>query len=162
MRLLFLPLLLIASALPAQQGFAVPDSLDAFIKRALREQRIPGLALAVARNGTVLALRAYGVADRESGSPVTPETRFELGSVSEQFTAAGILLLVDEGKIDLDASVLTYLPDAPEAWSPITVRHLLTHTFGLPPWGKGFGHPATGGRADGHRTDEPGSGPGEH
>jgi D-alanyl-D-alanine carboxypeptidase len=69
---------------------------------------------------------------------VSPETRFELASITKQFTAAGILLLAEEGKVDLDASITHYLPDAPAAWQPITVRHLLTHTSGLPPLGEGF------------------------
>lgn len=61
-----------------------------------------------------------------------------LASLTKQFTAAGMMMLVQEGKVDLDASITRYLPDAPPGWEPVTVRQLLTHTSGLPPIGEGF------------------------
>lgn len=131
-------LLLVALPLSSQQSLVLPDSLDAYVEREMRERQIPGLALAIARNETVPLARGYGLADVQNEGRVTPETRFELASITKQFTAAGILLLVQEGKVDLDASISHYLPDAPTAWRPITVRHLLTHTSGLPPMGEGF------------------------
>lgn len=140
MRLLgfVLSLLLVAPRLSAQQDLALPDSLHAYIEREMRERQIPGLALAIAHNGTVLLTEGYGLADVQNEGRVTPETRFELASLTKQFTAAGILLLVEEEKVDLDAPITRYLPDVPAAWQPITVRHLLTHTSGLPPLGEDF------------------------
>lgn len=133
-----LVLSLTAPSVEAQQRITPPDSLDAFIERQMRERRIPGLALAIARNGTVLTARGYGVAEVQNGAAVTADTRFDLASVTKPFTAAGIMLLVEDGKVDLDASIATYLPDIPAAWRPITTRHLLTHTSGLPPLDAGF------------------------
>lgn len=111
---------------------SLPESLDRFIEEQMAKRQIPGLALAIARKGAVIAARGYGVADVQNGSPVTPETRFELASVTKPFTAAGIMLLVQEGRIDLDAPIRAYVPEVPESWAAITVRHLLNHTSGFP------------------------------
>ena len=120
------------SEIPGQVLPAPPDSLDRFIEERMEELRIPGLAVAIASNGRIIVARGYGVADVQNGAPVTAETRFDLASITKQFTAAGIMLLVEEGRIDLDASIRTYLPEVPESRAGITVRHLLTHTSGLP------------------------------
>ncbi|HSU56307.1 MAG TPA: serine hydrolase domain-containing protein, partial [Candidatus Dormibacteraeota bacterium] len=74
---------------------------------------------------------AYGLANLELNVPVTPDTVFEIGSVTKQFTAAGILLLKQEGKLDIAEPITKYLKSAPKSWSGITIRHLLTHTSGL-------------------------------
>jgi CubicO group peptidase (beta-lactamase class C family) len=126
-------------AVPAHaQSPAIPDTLDRYIEGEMRERQIPGLALAIVRNGEIIRQRGYGMADVQNDVPVTPNTRFELASITKQFTAAAVIMLVEEGKIDLDTSVTHYLPDAPAGWVDITVRHLLTHTSGLPPMGEGF------------------------
>ncbi len=122
----------------SQPAITTSDTLDAYIEREMEARRIPGLALAITRNGEILKQQGYGLACVENDVPVTPETRFALASLTKQFTAAGIMMLVEEGRIDLDASITRYLPGAPEGWEPVTVRHLLTHTSGLPPIGEGF------------------------
>ncbi|HET8623290.1 MAG TPA: serine hydrolase domain-containing protein, partial [Gemmatimonadales bacterium] len=76
--------------------------------------------------------RGYGFANIEHRVPVKPETIFQSGSLGKQFTAAAVMLLVEDGKLRLDESIRSYLPDAPKAWQPITIRHLLTHTSGIP------------------------------
>jgi D-alanyl-D-alanine carboxypeptidase len=119
-------------------GFAIPDSLDRYVERERRDRQIPGLALAIVRNGRIVHQRGYGLANVQDSVAVTPDTRFELASITKQFTAAAVMLLVQEGRIDLDTSITRYLPEAPSAWQPITVRHLMTHTSGLPPMGEGF------------------------
>lgn len=83
------------------------------------------------RKGEVLKAQGYGLANVEHRVPVTPETVFQSGSVGKQFTAAGAMFLVEEGKLDLDDPVTRHLPDAPEPWKAIRVRHLLTHTSGI-------------------------------
>lgn len=124
---------------PERAAVSIPDTLNRFVEREMRERRIPGLALAIVRNGEVLTQRGYGLASVQNDVPVTPATRFALASLTKQFTAAGIMMLVEEGRLDLDVSILRYLPDdAPAAWDPVTPRHLLTHTSGLPPMGQGF------------------------
>lgn len=106
--------------------------VDALVRRTLRDARIPGLALAVVRGGDVLLSRGYGVADLENRTPVTDRTMFQSGSLGKQFTAAGVMALVEDGRLDLEASVRRYLPETPESWEPIRIRHLLTHSSGVP------------------------------
>src|SRR4030095_2932481 len=108
------------------------DQVDDYIKQAMQKRRIPGLALAVVRDGQVIKAQGYGVANLETETPVTPETVFELASITKQFTATAIMILVEEGKVNLDEHVSKYLENTPDSWKNITVRHLLTHTSGLP------------------------------
>lgn len=122
----------------AQIEPSVPDSLGVYLTRQMEERRIPGLAVAIARAGVILDARGLGLASIQSDAPVNPRTTFSLASVTKQFTAAGIMLLVEEGRIDLDASIGRYLADLPEEWQLITTRHLLTHTSGLPGLRSGF------------------------
>ncbi|MBX3242988.1 MAG: beta-lactamase family protein [Acidobacteria bacterium] len=110
---------------------AQADRVDDLIKERLRERNIPGAAVAVVKNGKVEKIKAYGVASVEFNVLATTETVFEIGSVSKQMTAAGIMLLVEEGKVDLDERISKYLPNTPSAWADVTVRHLLTHTSGI-------------------------------
>lgn len=95
----------------------------------------PGCAVGVAVGGTPMLTRAYGMADLEHDIPNTADTIFEAGSVSKQFTAAAILLLVRDGKLALDDSVRKYIPELPDYGASLTVRHMLTHTSGLRDWG---------------------------
>jgi CubicO group peptidase (beta-lactamase class C family) len=98
----------------------------------MKRQNIPGLAVAVIRHGQVLVSKGFGLANVELDVPVNSETIFQSGSVGKQFTAVLTMLLVEDGKIRLDESVRHFFPEAPETWTNITVRHLLTHTSGLP------------------------------
>ncbi len=86
----------------------------------------------VARGGKVLFSNGYGFANLEWRVPNDPATRFRIGSITKQFTSAAILLLEERGKLAIDDPVKTYLSDAPAAWNRITLRHLLTHTSGIP------------------------------
>lgn len=121
-------LLLLDGAFPSP---ARADRIDDYVKAQMERRHIPGLALAVARDGRIIKARGYGLASVELGAPVMPETVFEIGSVTKQITAAAVMLLVEEGKVALDDKIGKYLPSAPETWSAVTVRHLLTHTSGL-------------------------------
>lgn len=107
------------------------DTLDDKIRSIMAERHIPGAAVAVIRNGKVVRMNGYGVATLEFNVPVTTETVFEIGSVSKQMTAAGIMLLVQDGKVSLDEKISMYLPNTPDAWRDVTVRHLLAHTSGI-------------------------------
>lgn len=91
---------------------------------------MPGLAVLVGRDGKILFQGGYGLADVAQKTPNTPETKFRIGSVTKQFTAAAILRLADEGKLSLSDSLAKFFPDFPNA-DAITLRHLLTHTSGL-------------------------------
>ncbi len=94
----------------------------------------PGCAVGVSRHGQVLVNRAYGMANLERGIALTPETPFDIGSVTKQFIAASVLLLVDEGRISLSDDVRRYVPELPDYGHTITIDHLLTHTSGLRDW----------------------------
>src|SRR6188508_2233825 len=86
----------------------------------------------VARDGKVVLDKAYGMANVELDIPNSPATKFRLGSVTKQFTAAAILLLEERGKLKTDDPVKKFMSDAPTAWEKITIYHLLTHTSGIP------------------------------
>ncbi|TFW14112.1 serine hydrolase [Brevundimonas intermedia] len=89
-------------------------------------------AVLVARDGRVLLDQGYGLANREWNVPNDGDTKFRLGSLTKQFTAVAIMILNQQGKVDLDAPVKTWLPQASGAWDAVTVRHLLNHTSGMP------------------------------
>ncbi|TVP54657.1 MAG: class A beta-lactamase-related serine hydrolase [Gemmatimonadales bacterium] len=97
--------------------------------------RSPGCAVAVAINGETVLSRAYGMSDLEHGVPNHPSTIFEAGSVSKQFAAAAVILLVLDGEVDLDDDIREYFPELPDYGTPIRVHHLLNHTSGLRDWG---------------------------
>ena len=84
----------------------------------------PGCAVGVAINGRATLVKAYGMADLERDIKNTPETIFEAGSVSKQFTAAAVLLLVSEGKLSLDDPARQYVPELPDYGVPLTIRHM--------------------------------------
>lgn len=122
--------------LPAQaQQSAVPiDPIERIIA-PFAKQDAPGCAIAAEHNGRLLASRAFGMADLEHNVRNSPDTVFEAGSVSKQFTAAATLLLVEDNRISLDDNIRKYLPEMPDYGTPITVDQLLHHTSGLRDWG---------------------------
>src|SRR5690606_26965464 len=100
--------------------------------------KIPGVSLAVIKDGKPIIVKGYGFANIEHNVPVKPETIFQSGSVGKQFTAFAIMLLVEEGKINLDDKIGKYLGEVPAGWANVTVRHLLTHTGGFTDYPKEF------------------------
>jgi CubicO group peptidase (beta-lactamase class C family) len=133
--LLFLALSFsLAQTTSAPENTLAPDvakAIDTYINEQLSENSIPGVSLAVMQDGKVVYAKGYGFANLEHEVAAKPETVYQLASVSKQFTAAGVMLLVEDGKINLDESIRTYLSDAPESWQDITVRQILNHTAGL-------------------------------
>jgi CubicO group peptidase (beta-lactamase class C family) len=101
-------------------------------------QQIPGVSLAVIRNGEIVLARGYGLANVEHQAPVKPETIFQSGSMGKQFTATAVMMLAEDGKLSLDDKITKYFPDGPAAWNNITVRHLLTHTSGMTDYPQDF------------------------
>jgi len=128
-QLLLLLLFLAARGLSQELTTA---KVDAFIEGEMQKQRIPGVSVAIVTNGQIALAKSYGVANVEHQVPVRPETVFQSGSMGKQFTAAAIMLLVQEGKLSLEDNIKKYFPDVPDSWNNITLRHLLTHTSGLP------------------------------
>jgi CubicO group peptidase (beta-lactamase class C family) len=92
----------------------------------------PGASVAVIKDGAIVFERTYGMANVETGERVTPETNYRLASVTKQFTATAVLILADRGQLSVDDPVARYLPELAHAAPTVTLRHLLTHTSGLP------------------------------
>ena len=134
LRPLWLCLLLLAafSAVRCRAQQTLPERIDQLATAYAREGRLNGM-VTVAQDGKILFERGYGYADYAARTPITPETRFFIGSVTKQFTAAVILQLVGEGKLRLDAPLSELLPEpAYPAAARVTLHQLLTHTSGIP------------------------------
>jgi CubicO group peptidase (beta-lactamase class C family) len=108
---------------------ALAVEMDALVQAHADHRQFMGTVLVV-RDGEPVLSRGYGMADLEQQVPHSPQTRFRIGSVTKQFTAAAILQLQDQGLVDVQAPVATYLPDYPH--KTVTLHHLLTHTAGVP------------------------------
>jgi len=107
------------------------DNVDDYVSAQMRQLHIPGLSLAIVRDGRVTKAQGYGFANLELRAHATKETVYEIGSNTKQFTAAAIMMLVQGGKVHLEDPITQYFPEAPQAWRNITIRHLLTHTSGI-------------------------------
>ncbi len=134
----FLVSILVGSTLVAQmpdRGKTVAGAERAFDKvtKAVA-MPAPGCAVGVSLNGESVFEKAFGLAEMELGVPNTAQTVFESGSVAKQFTAAALVLLQQDGKLNIDDPVRKYVPEFPEYGSPLTIRHLLNHTGGLRDW----------------------------
>jgi CubicO group peptidase (beta-lactamase class C family) len=124
--------ILACPSLATAQTTAQRAAVDQFINAELARQRIPGMSIAVLRGDSVVIARGYGVANVEQRAPATDSTVYAVGSVSKQFTAAAIVLLSQQGRLALDDPITRYLPEGSAMWSAVTIRHLLTHTSGIP------------------------------
>jgi CubicO group peptidase (beta-lactamase class C family) len=118
-------------ALMATPAVVRADEADDLIRSWMAERQIPGAALIVIRRGKIVKSANYGYADADVRRRVTDKTVFEIASMTKQFTAAAVLLLVEEGKLKLDDPISKHLSDVPAEWREITVRRLLDHTSGL-------------------------------
>lgn len=116
---------------PSQADTKIAARIDRYVRSEMRRYKIPGVSLAVLRNGKISILKSYGLANVELSVPVKPETIFQSGSIGKQFTAAAVMILVQEGKLSLDDKISQHLRHTPAAWKDITIRHLLTHTSGM-------------------------------
>lgn len=105
------------------------DDIDVLMKRY--DGDVPGASVLVVRDGRPVIRRSYGQANLEDRIASTPETNYRLASIAKQFTAAAILLLVEDGTLSLDDRVKKWLPSLPSAADPVTIRQLLTHTSGI-------------------------------
>lgn len=116
------------------------DDLDAYLQRQRAVYEIPGMVVGVYRHGDLVDSRAVGLANVELNVPATTQQVFEIGSISKQFTAYAILLLVDQGQLQLDAPVGRYLTDLPRSWAKPTLHQLLGHISGLPDLEEAFSY----------------------
>jgi len=107
------------------------DTVDDYLRSEMAKRHIPGVSVAVVRDGKPILVRSYGLSNIELSEPVTSDSVFKLASVTKPFTATAILMLAEEGKITLDERIARYLPELPSHWSAVTVRQTLSHTSGL-------------------------------
>jgi CubicO group peptidase (beta-lactamase class C family) len=114
-----------------KNGPGTNDAMDEFVLAQMREQHIVGLSLAVVERGTPVKIAGYGWANIQTKTAATPETIFQIQSVTKCFVGAAVALLIHDGKLSPEDKVVRWITNAPTSWSNITVRHLLTHTAGL-------------------------------
>lgn len=108
----------------------ITAKVDEYMDAAVKIEHFSGSIL-VARNGSPVVSKGYGMANYEQSVPNTPQTMFRLASITKQFTAAAIMILQERGKLNTNDSVCKYFSDCPTVWQPITIRHLLTQTSGI-------------------------------
>lgn len=117
------------AAAPTATGLLA--TIDSIVEAPIESGKLIGGSVAVMRGSDTIAVRQYGYADAELQTPTPPDAVYEIGSVTKQFTGAAIMQLVEQGKIDLDADVTTYLPKLPTKGRKVPVRRLLDHTSGI-------------------------------
>lgn len=129
--------LVLTSAVLAQKVVAPPDAASQVdhIFAVFNQPDSPGCAVGASIDGKTVLSAGYGMADLEHNVRITPQSVFEAGSVSKQFTAAAVLLLAQQGKLSLDDPVRKYLPEVPDYGTPVTIRQMLHHISGLRDWG---------------------------
>ena len=112
------------------------SALDQYINSSMKEWKVPGASVAIVRDGAVVYMKGFGVRNVRTKQPVTADTLFDIGSCTKAFTAAAVAILVDEGKMQWDGKVNTYIPffhlRDPLADENVTIRDLLTHRTGVP------------------------------
>jgi CubicO group peptidase (beta-lactamase class C family) len=115
---------------PTPRPLAAAARIDAYLRQLAESGHLSGAVL-VAEHGSVFR-QAYGFADSDARIPNTTQTDFRLGSLTKQFTAMAILILQERGKLHVQDRICLYVPQCPQAWQPITIQELLTHTSGIP------------------------------
>ncbi|MEI6051046.1 MAG: serine hydrolase domain-containing protein, partial [Bacteroidota bacterium] len=120
--------LIVSANLQAQETNKIPglDNCISNIFKKLQIDTMPGASVLIAQNGDIVYQKGFGYADIEKKIPVTPDTKFKIGSISKQFTAAAILKLQEEGKIKTEDKLSKYIPDFPRG-NEVTIYQLLTH-----------------------------------
>lgn len=126
-----------ATALPpteapptATPALSLTERMDAFVQAETDAGRFSGAVL-VYHDGELLFSEGYGLADSAAGTPITPSTRFPLGTLTMPFTAVAVLQLMDQGKLALDDPICNYLDDCPAGWAEVQIRHLLAQSSGI-------------------------------
>jgi CubicO group peptidase (beta-lactamase class C family) len=123
------PPTLVPTATRTAQDLAA--ELDTFLQK-LTDAGIMSGAVLAARDGQLILSKGYGLADRDKKIPNTAQTRYRIYSITKQFTAMAILMLQEQGKLNVQDPICKYIPDCPTAWKEVTIHHLLTHTSGIP------------------------------
>jgi CubicO group peptidase (beta-lactamase class C family) len=133
--MLILVLLMCASpwAAPSLVAQSVPlDSVTRYVTAVMQHQKIPGVSVAIVRGDSILLARGYGFANLEHRVPASDSTVYQSGSLGKQFTATAVGMLAQQGRLTLEERITRWFPEGKGAWDSVTVRHLLTHTSGVP------------------------------
>jgi CubicO group peptidase (beta-lactamase class C family) len=133
------PWLLSLSILACMSARVFGDAVDDFIQSEISAQRIPGISVAVVKGGKLIRAGGYGLSNIELDTPARADTVYQMASMTKQFTAAGVMVLLEDGKLALDDPVSKYLDAAPAGWSSITIRHMLTMTSGIEDYNQRLG-----------------------
>ncbi|MCO6512092.1 MAG: beta-lactamase family protein [Aridibacter famidurans] len=116
---------------PSVYGQSLSQQIDSYVSSREKGLEFSGVVL-VALDGKVVVQNAYGLADHEYSVPNTPRTRFRIGSVTKPFTAIAVMKLQETGKLDIEDSICRFISDCPAEWQGVRIKHLLTHTSGIP------------------------------
>jgi CubicO group peptidase (beta-lactamase class C family) len=108
------------------------NEVDRYVQEIQQSHRIPGLALAIVRDGKLIHRRNYGLANLEFSVPVSDDTVFPLFSSTKIFSVVAVHQLIEQGRLSLDSKLVNFFTDLPEAWREVKIEHLLTHSSGLP------------------------------
>ena len=120
-------------SLSAHAAWGGPQAaVDRYLQSEMRRQNIPGMSLAVLKNGKPLYIKSYGVATLEHDVPARPQTVYQIGSIGKQFTAVAVMMLANEHKLDIDDPLSKYLPEVPASWDKVTLRIIMNHQSGIP------------------------------
>lgn len=111
---------------------SINKKVDTFISKEMKEKHIPGLSVAVMKNGQLIFSEDFGYSNLEHKVPVKQNTAFAIASITKSFTAIAVMMLVERGKISLDDAIDKHLHGLPDAWKGITIKQLLNHTSGIP------------------------------
>ena len=120
------------STAPSTPPNKLDADVDSYVRDVMAKRHIPGLALAIVRQGRLERVAAFGEASLEFHVPVRPTTLFHVASVTKSFAAVGVMKLIEGGRVKLDDGIGMYLEGLPENWRSVKIRELLSHTSGLP------------------------------
>jgi CubicO group peptidase (beta-lactamase class C family) len=127
---LLLGITMLSNAEAVERPQVTPDRINKVVTKMMQEKHIPGLSIAVLMPDGKVIEKSYGLANVEYKQPVERDSIFEIGSISKTFTAIGILMLQEEGKLNINDRIAKYFPQYP-GWNEITLKHLLQHTSGI-------------------------------
>ena len=126
--------LMICLLVLAPASFALPPEVESNIDKLFtpwNQPNTPGCAVGIFKRGEIVYAKGFGIANLENNAPIAPDTKFDIASISKQFTAAAIVVLNQRGKVSLDDDVRKFIPELPSYGRTITIRHLIHHTSGL-------------------------------
>jgi CubicO group peptidase (beta-lactamase class C family) len=124
-------LLVFAALIAVVPTLSRADAIDDMVRQTMKASSVPGVSIAIVKDGHIVKAAGYGLAEVENQVPARPDTVWEIASLSKQFASTALMMLVEEGKVSIEDPVSKYLADTPPTWSTMKVENLLNHTSGL-------------------------------